>query len=203
MATSLWFAALLVSGTEIILPHPRFYWGESGNVDNPSLFQLPIPSSRAQVNTGYSFVLKDQNGWGRSLHFEAAWAAVLTGLVYGFYGLWSGHFRKNLLRFGRLRDADPESYNGLQRLSYLGVIFGLFPLMIWTGLAMAPGFTSAFPAAVTVFGGQQSARTIHFFGYLLLALFFLIHVVMVYRAGFSRHMRAMVTGHAGSAKEQP
>src|SRR5215510_11800971 len=80
--TTLCFLALLISGIEIVISHPRFYWGEAGNVLTPSLFDLPIPASRAKVHTGYRFVLPDQNGWSRYLHFQAAWVAVLTGLVY-------------------------------------------------------------------------------------------------------------------------
>src|SRR5438093_5980155 len=80
--TTVCFFALLVSGAEIVISHPRFYWGEVGNVSTPSLFQLPIPASRSSVPTGYEFVLADQNGWSRSLHFQAAWVVVLTGLLY-------------------------------------------------------------------------------------------------------------------------
>src|SRR5215470_19862388 len=90
------FFALLVSGLEIVVSHPRFYWGETGNVLTPALFSLPIPSSRATVPTGYGYVLPDQNGWSRYLHFEAAWALVLTGLLYVVAGLWTRHFRKNV-----------------------------------------------------------------------------------------------------------
>ena len=67
-----------------------------GNSRTPPLFKIPIPSSRATVPTGYGYVLPDQNGWSRYLHFEAAWALVLTGLVYVISGLWTRHFRKNL-----------------------------------------------------------------------------------------------------------
>src|SRR5581483_11371856 len=95
--TTLCFFALLLSGVEILISHPRFYWGETGNPMSPSLFDLPIPASRPWVNTGYNFVLPDQNGWSRSLHFEAAWTVILTGLVYAILGVWSRHFRKNLL----------------------------------------------------------------------------------------------------------
>jgi thiosulfate reductase cytochrome b subunit len=218
--TALCFFALLVSGIEIVISHPRFYWGEVGNVNTPALFELPIPASRPAVKTGYSFVLPDQNGWSRSLHFQSAWIAVFTGLLYTACGLATGHFRKHLLPAGkdlspgalaraiaghfRLRlIGDGSSYNVLQRLTYLLVIFVLFPLMIWTGLAMSPAFTSAFPATVTVLGGQQSARTIHFFVTLALVLFLVVHVVMVGLAGFTQRMRAMITGHAGASKERP
>src|ERR1700683_3352994 len=91
------FFALLISGGEIVISHPRFYWGEVGNVMTRPLFTLPIPASRDTVPTGYGYVMPDQNGWSRYLHFEAAWVVLLAGLVYGIYGLWSGHFRKNLI----------------------------------------------------------------------------------------------------------
>ena len=220
--TTLCFFALLVTGAEIVISHPRFYWGETGNVLTPSLFDLPIPASRVAVRTGYNFVLPDQNGWSRYLHFQAAWVAVLTGLVYLISGLFAGHFWKNLvpnadglswralakiaahhLRFQRPDDAEAWRYNVLQQLSYLFVIFVLFPLAIWTGLAISPAVVSAFPALVTVLGGQQSARTLHFFVSVSLVLFLLVHIVMICRAGFSNRTRAMITGRAASRNEQP
>src|SRR5215831_12929181 len=166
--------ALLVSGLEIVISHPRFYWGEEGNVNTSPLFSIPIPASRHSVPTGYGYVLPDQNGWSRYLHFQAAWGVVLTGLLYFVYGLTTRHFARNLVPRGgglgrnlaahlRIRRPGPDeawSYNPVQRVTYLLVIFVLFPLTIWTGLAMSPAFVSAVPAAVTVFGGQQSARTI-------------------------------------------
>ncbi len=218
--TTLCFFALLVTGIEIVISHPRFYWGEAGNVLTPALFVLPIPASRSTVPTGYGFVMPDQNGWSRYLHFQAAWAAVLTGLVYAVYGLFTRHFRKHLLpagadlswrsisgsianhlRFKPPGEGEDWSYNVLQRLAYLFVIFVLFPLVIWTGLAMSPAIASAFPFAVTVFGGQQSARTIHFFVSVLLVAFLLVHIVMICLAGFRNRMRSMITGRAGAQKE--
>jgi thiosulfate reductase cytochrome b subunit len=204
-----------------VISHPRFYWGETGNVLTTPLFKLPIPSSRALVPTGYGYVLPDQNGWSRYLHFQAAWVVVLTGLLYIISALLTGHLRKNLLpgkadlslkafstaianhlRFKRPSEAEAWSYNVLQRLTYLCVIFVLFPLVIWTGLAMSPAFVSAVPASVTLLGGQQSARTIHFFVSLALVLFLLVHVVMVCLAGFRSRMRAMITGRAGTHTER-
>ena len=95
--TTLCFFALLVTGIEIVISHPRFYWGEAGNLFTQPLFKLPIPASRPSVPTGYGYVLPDQNGWSRYLHFQAAWVAVLTGLLYGISSLFSGHLRKDLL----------------------------------------------------------------------------------------------------------
>src|SRR5438445_2180438 len=73
--TTFCFLALLLTGIEIVISHPRFYWGETGTVLTKPFFQLPIPSSRRLVPTGYGYVLPDQNGWSRALHFEAAWIA--------------------------------------------------------------------------------------------------------------------------------
>jgi thiosulfate reductase cytochrome b subunit len=219
--TTLCFFALLVTGIELVISHPRFYWGETGNILTPTLFKIPIPSSRALVPTGYGYVLPDQNGWSRYLHFQSAWIVVLTGLLYVIYAFFSGHLRKNLLprsadfswraisgtvaghlRLKRPSAAEAWSYNGLQRLAYLFVIFVLFPLVVWTGLAMSPAFVSAFPLTVTSVGGQQSARTIHFFVSVALVLFLLVHVVMICVAGFRSRMRAMITGRADAQKER-
>ena len=211
--TTVCFLALLVSGLELVVSHPRFYWGESGNVLTPALFSLPIPASRATVPTGYGFVLPDQNGWSRALHFQSAWVLVLTGALYVIWGAVSGHFRRHLLpeasdrsvqafsralarhlRFTRPAAADAWSYNLVQRLTYLAVIFVLFPLVIWTGLAMSPAFVSAFPSTATLLGGRQSARTLHFLVTLSLVAFLVVHVAMVWFAGFRTRVMAMITG---------
>jgi thiosulfate reductase cytochrome b subunit len=219
--TTVCFFALLLTGMEIVVSHPRFYWGETGNPMMPSLFNIPIPASRPWVNTGYSFVLPDQNGWSRNLHFEAAWLVIITGLIYVIAGLRRRHFQNNLLperegfnwrslsrdilahlSFRRPHESEARSYNVVQRLTYLLVVFFLFPLVVWTGLAMSPALVSVFPILVTSLGGHQSARTIHFFVSLLLSAFILIHVVMVWRAGFRNRMRAMITGRVYPRNEQ-
>lgn len=160
------FLALLVSGMAILLAHPRFYWGETGVVGGPSLFDLPLP-----------FVLTGQSGWGRYLHFLAAWIFVINGLLYLSSGIFSRAF-----------------YSLPQRLTYLAVALVLGPLTVWTGLAMSPALTSAYPAIVNILGGQQSARTIHFFAADILVLFLLVHITMVSLAGFTSQMRGMILG---------
>ena len=219
--TVLAFIALLVTGIEILISHPRFYWGETGNVLTKPLFKLPIPSSRPMVPSGYGYVMPDQNGWSRYLHFQSAWLLVFTGLLYVLYGFISGYFRRDLvpgtqdrslrsiasvmmnhLRFQRPSDAEAHSYNVVQRITYLAVIFILFPLVIWRGLALSPAFDSAFPATVTLLGGRQSARTLHFFVSIALVLFLLIHVFMVWRAGFWKRVRAMITGRVNQPSER-
>ena len=219
--TTLCFFALLITGAEIIVSHPRFYWGETGNILTTPLFKIPIPASRNLVPTGYGYVMPDQNGWSRALHFESAWILVLTGLLYGCFGFLTGHFRKNLLprssdlswrqffneiacdlRLKRPSENAALSYNVLQRLSYLFVIFILFPLVVWTGLAMSPAFTSAVPLSVILLGGRQTARTLHFFVSLALVLFLLIHLAMVWLAGFRARTGAMITGKIAATSER-
>jgi len=215
--TFLSFAALLVTGLEIVISHPRFYWGETGNDLTQPLFTIPIPSSRDMVPTGYHYVLPDENGWSRYLHFESAWVLVLTGAVYLVFGLGTGHFRKHLLpvrgdwhprAFWRViamylrrappRTAEDDSYNAVQRIAYLTVIFALFPLIIWTGLALSPAFDAAVPSAVNLLGGRQSARTLHFILTGMLMLFLVVHVTMVAVSGFGRRMRAMIANRVAS-----
>ncbi len=207
--TAISFLGLLVSGIAILLAHPRLYWGETGAVGTDSLIDLPLP-----------FVLTGQSGWGRYLHFLSAWVSLLTGLVYVFSGVLTEHFRKNLLpakvdlslrsvacvisnhlRLGRPTEDESLEYNVLQRLTYLSVVFLLFPLMIWTGLAMSPAITSVVPIIVTLLGGQQSARTIHFFVAVALVMFLVVHVAMICLAGFRSRIGAMITGNAAVRRE--
>jgi thiosulfate reductase cytochrome b subunit len=98
------------------------------------------------------------------------------------------------LRFVRPAAADAWSYNLVQRLTYILVIFVLFPLVIWTGLAMSPAFVSAVPSTVTILGGRQSARTLHFLVTVALVAFVVVHVAMVWSAGFRSRVMAMITG---------
>ncbi len=202
------FFALLVSGIAILIAHPRLYWGDTGGVGTPSLIDLPIP-----FMIGHS-------GWGRYLHFLSAWICVFTGVIYGLFGLLTQHFRRNLLpakadlawsrisrilwndlRLKRPTEGEALSYNAIQRLAYLAVVFVLFPLIILSGLAMSPAIASVVPALRSGFGGQQSARTIHFFVAAALVLFLFVHIAMVCLAGFTDRMRAMITGHSAAGKE--
>jgi thiosulfate reductase cytochrome b subunit len=207
--TAIGFVGLLISGIAILIAHPRLYWGETGGVGVPSLIDLPIP-----FMIGHS-------GWGRYLHFLSAWVSVLTGVVYGVWGLRTQHFRRNLLpvkgdftwgrisrivgnelRWRRPSEEEALAYNVVQRLAYLGVVFVLFPLIILSGLAMSPAIASVVPALRAGFGGQQSARTIHFFVAAALVLFLCVHIAMVCLAGFTNRVRAMITGDSAAGKER-
>ena len=151
------FAGLVVSGIAILLAHPRLYWGETGTVGAASLVDVPLP-----------FVF-GHSGWGRSLHFASGWLCVLSGLVYVGGAALTHHFTGGF-----------ATYSPIRRLTYVAIVFLLFPMMLWTGLAMSPAITSAIPGLVTILGGQQTARTMHFGLATLLVLFAAGHIVMVW-----------------------
>ncbi|CAN5864272.1 cytochrome b/b6 domain-containing protein [soil metagenome] len=223
------FLTLAVTGFMILMVHPRLYWGETGNDLTPALLELPI--SRNYKHTGYekptpffqranspisasrTFDIFNQNGWGRSLHFLAAWLLVLPGAIYLVSGIFSGHFRlhiwprrgeitlrvfwqevANHLRLRIPSATGGPSYGLLQKVTYCAVVFVALPLSVLSGLTMSPAITAAYPILLTVFGGYQSARTIHFFAFTALVLFVLAHVAMVVRSGFKRQMRGMTLG---------
>lgn len=204
------FFGLLVSGIAILEVHPHLYWGETGGYGASSLIDLPIP------------LVPGQSGWGRSLHFLSAWICVLTGIVYLVSGFLSRHFYRHLmpvgaklpwgqigpalwahLRWSQPNDEELLRYNLVQRIAYLAVIFLVFPLIVLSGLAMSPAITSVVPELVESFGGQQSARTVHFFAANILVLFVIVHLAMVCRPGFLRRMRAMITGNLEPRKALP
>lgn len=152
-------------------------------------------------------------GGTRALHFTAAWVLVIGWFYYVFHLVSSGRLRNNWLpglselsprnlgrdilahlKFRRARGEAIKRYNTLQKLSYLAVMFVLLPLIFFTGLTMSNSITTAWPFLFDVFGGRQSARTLHFICAFLVALFMLMHVLQLFVAGFFNHMRSMITG---------
>jgi thiosulfate reductase cytochrome b subunit len=191
---------LFVIGAGILISHPRLYWGETGSAATPSLVDLPLP-----------FIIGPSVS-NRPFHFFFAWILVLSGLVYVASGIATRHFRKNLLPAksdlnwrsvvgvisAHLRwkptSADAAwTYNVVQRLTYLAVLFVLFSGIVWSGLAMSIGVTSVFSVLATALGGFQSARTLHFVFISLLMIFFIVHIAMLCLVGFGSHVRAMIT----------
>ncbi|HKF64934.1 MAG TPA: cytochrome b/b6 domain-containing protein, partial [Vicinamibacterales bacterium] len=145
--------------------------------------------------------------------FLAAWCLVLPGVVYLTIGVFEGHFRAHIWPatndlsprllwrdvIAHLRLKVPAATGGpqyglLQKCVYSCVVFVAAPLMALTGLTMSPAVTSAFPWLLGLFGGYQSARTIHFAVFIALLLFVVVHVVMVIKSGFGRQLRAMTIG---------
>jgi thiosulfate reductase cytochrome b subunit len=154
------------------------------------------------------------NQWlamARRWHLFFAWVFVINGLCYVAYAVVSRHLARDLaptssdwrsigqsildhLRFKHPTGEAARRYNVLQKLAYLAVIFVLLPLAILMGFAMSPWLDSLWPGWVDVFGGRQSARTIHFVVAWLLVVFVLIHVFEVIVSGFWNHLRSMLTG---------
>lgn len=156
---------------------------------------VTIPSNRALAT-------------GRVVHFFFAWILVGTLFLWAIASIANGHLRRDLaigrrdlqklpqdvkdhvrLRFHHTRD-----YNVLQKFAYAGVLFVLLPLMVLTGLSMSPNFNASAPWLLDVFGGRQSARTIHFAAMLLLVGFFVVHMLMILAAGPLNELRSIITG---------
>ncbi len=201
---------LIVTGGGILISHPRLYWGETGAVGTPSLIDLPLP-----------FII-GPSVWNRPIHFFFAWMLVLSALIYVATGIATRHFRKDLvpakgdlnwnnvvgvisahLRWKRTSADEAWTYNVVQRLTYLAVVFVLFPGILYTGLAMSFGVTSVFPVMATALGGFQSARTLHFVFVSLLVVFFIVHMAMLCLVGFWSHVRAMITGYVPRGRNAP
>ncbi|MFO1185574.1 MAG: cytochrome b/b6 domain-containing protein [Bauldia sp.] len=155
---------------------------------------------------------------GRRWHFFFAWVLAINGLVYLVHGLATRRLPGALLPTlgqlrhvgrsvvdhlrGRFHDGDPRRYNVLQKLAYLGFILVLLVLIL-AGLAMSPGMNALFPAIIDIFGGRQSARTVHFACAGLIVLFILVHVGMVLISGVWNNLRSMITGRFVLPSESP
>lgn len=205
---ALCFLLLLLSGLQIFNAHPMLYWGQAGaNFDTP---WLSIPG-------GFPDLLTLPNhrdlAAGRNWHFFFAWMLVINGAVYIAFSLFNRHFMRDILpkkdelkpdhlwrqivhhaRFKRITGPAAKRYNTLQKLAYVAVIFVLFPLIILTGLTMSPGFNAIAPIFLDIFGGRQSARSLHFMAANLLVAFLVIHLVEVVVAGAWNEIRSMITG---------
>ena len=223
------FLTLAFTGSVILMAHPRLYWGEVGNDLTPAMIELPISRNHrhgdweqrvpffeeeaSPVSASRTYEIFNKNGWGRSLHFLAAWFLVPIGAIYLLAGVFTGHFRRHIVP--RLAELTPARlwrevrdharmriraamgvphYGLLQKCAYFAVVFLALPLAVVTGLAMSPAINAAYPFLSGMFGGFQSARTIHFFAFVTLILFLIVHVVMIIKSGFKRQMRAMTIG---------
>lgn len=200
-AVSLFF--LVASGLQIFNAHPALYLGnESGFGYDNEIFSvdampwsLTIPSTRDLAT-------------GRVVHLFFAWVFVANLCVWFVASLRNRHIRKDLVpnrrdirNFGRdvkdhlrLKLVHSVRYSPLQKLAYGGVLFVLFPLIILTGLSMSPGMNAVLPWLPELFGGRQTARTIHFAVMALFVLFFVVHIAMILLAGPLNELRSIVTG---------
>jgi thiosulfate reductase cytochrome b subunit len=191
------------------LPISRNYRHGGWETGTPFFSQAGSP-----VSASRTYDILNKNSWGRSLHFLAAWFLVVTAAVYVLAGIFTGHLRRDLVPraneltpallwrdlAGHLRlQIKPATggppYGLLQKCTYFVVVFLALPMMIVTGLAMSPAINAAYPFLAGMFGGSQSARTIHFFLFAALILFLVVHVLMVIMSGFKRQIRAMTLGN--------
>ena len=172
--------------------------------------------SWATIPSSYDLALS------RHWHLTFAWLFAGGIVLYGFWSLVNGHLRRDLApRRAELRPSHilkdikahatlnfpkgeaARNYNTLQKLAYLGVLCFLLPVMILAGLAMSPAMDTAWPWLLDLFGGRQSARSIHFVAAFLLVLFLLVHLAMVVLAGPVNEIRSMITGRYRLPKEEP
>lgn len=153
-------------------------------------------------------------GWlamGRRWHFFFAWVFVLNGLCYIGYSVWRKHLQRDLwptgpdwrsfggsirdhLRFKRPVGKEALRYNVLQRLTYLIVIFVFGIGIVLMGLAMSPRMDVILKPVLSLVGGRQSARTIHFIIAWAFVAFVLVHVFEVLISGVFNQLRGMITG---------
>lgn len=199
---------LLVSGVHILLDFPELYWGKTGFRGYPAAFRL--------ADVGISWDQASAWGnrrWGRNSHFTFAWVFVINGLVYVGWSLFRRHFRRSMVPARTSpgtamstsapthSDAASPRYGTLQGFAYLGMIFVITPLLFLTGIAQMPAFTAIAPWLIDLFGGRQTARTIHTILTVVVVLFVLVHVGQVFAAGPIRTIRAMITGRAAITEQ--
>ncbi len=201
---ALCLSLLLMSGLQIFNAHPALYWGDISNFDSPLAVIGRFP--------GWATIPSYHDlGAGRTWHFFFAWLFVINGAVYLTVSLLSRHLARDLvptraelrhvgaavrehIRLHFPKGEEARRYNVLQQITYLAVIFGLLPLVIATGLCMSPQMNAAMPWLPELFGGRQSARTLHFVAAAGLVAFVALHVAMVVLSGFWNNMRSMITG---------
>lgn len=207
---------LFTSGLGIFNAHPRLYWGQFGaNFDQPWL-KLERFGQWITLPAHYDLAMS------RHWHLTAAPIFAFALLAYMLWALLGRHiardlaFRKgelaprhvwqDILDHARLRFPTGQAalrYNVLQKASYIAVIFVALPLIILTGLTMSPGMNAAWPWLVDLFGGRQSARSIHFITAFALVAFFLVHLTMVLLAGPANELRSIITGRYRLPEERP
>ena len=214
LATRVWHwvnlvavAVMLMSGLMISNAHPRLYWGRFGA--NPDRAWLELPQFPGWMTIPSHYSLADARLW----HLAFAWVILGGTALYLGWSLASGHLRRNILpTFAELaprhvwRDLRDHAalrfptgeaalhYGVLQKLAYALVLVVLLPLVVLTGLALSPALNAAWHGLPELFGGRQSARSIHFLCAAGLVAFFVVHIVMVMLVGPANAVRAMITG---------
>jgi len=201
---------LFMSGLNISNGHPYLYWGEWGFSPAEAWAAVPRFPGWATIPGRYSLAV------ARDWHLLFAWVFALGLLLFMVAALANGHFVRDL--FTRAREwrwrlfmAEVREYlrfnfahtggkyGAIQKLAYALVVFVLLPLMILTGMAISPGMDAAWPWLLDLFGGRQSARSVHFLAAWALFAFTLVHVVLVALTGPWGQVKGMITGRVDEA----
>jgi len=196
---------LFMSGLNISNAHPRLYWGQWGFEPAQAWLSVPRFPGWATIPGYYDL------GAARDWHVLFAWVFAVSLLLFMLVALVNGHFRHDLvtrarewkwrlfaeevreyLRFNFAHTGG--KYGAMQKLTYAAVVFILLPLMIFSGMAISPGMSASWAWLLDIFGGRQSARSIHFLCASALCAFTLIHILLVLLTGPFGQMRAMIFG---------
>lgn len=198
---------MIGSGLMISNAHPHLYWGAYGANFDHSWFDPPKFPGWLTIPSTYNLAL------GRRWHLLFALLLAFNLMWFMVAGLLTRHFTRDL-RFRRaeltpahlmhdVREhlafrfhdaAHPERFNVLQKLAYCAALFVFLPMMIGTGLALSPGWDAGAPWLLDLFGGRQSARSLHFIACWALIGFIVVHLVLVILAGPVAEVRSMITG---------
>jgi thiosulfate reductase cytochrome b subunit len=198
-------AILFMSGLNISNAHRHLYWGQWGFSPKDAWFHVIRFPGWATIPDYYSLAV------ARQWHVLFAWVFALSLLLFMLTALLNGHFRRDIVTSPRdwrpaavwadvrahlrLRfDHAGAKYNFLQKAAYGGVLFILLPLMVFTGMAISPGMDAAWPFLLDVFGGRQSARSIHFIVAWSLFAFAVLHVLLVLLNKPLRNLADMIAG---------
>ncbi len=212
LSTRLWhwinaitISIMLMSGLMIFNAHPRLYWGKAGANFDHAWLELPRFPGLVTIPSTYNLSL------ARLWHLGFAWVLAFGFLAYLGRSLWNGHLKRDVsLSKAEVAPAhlwadikkharfdfhsDDARYNPLQKLAYSLILFLLLPGIIFTGLTMSPGMDAAWPWLLDLFGGRQSARSLHFLCAGGIVAFIFIHLLLVIAAGPINEIRSMITG---------
>lgn len=216
------FIGLLIrSGIQIIGAHPRFYWNDGCKPDSNWIrfTRKKIPKDKiwtsmdeeVPVSPWLALPGEDNLGLGRHWHFFSIIFWVLNGVVYVVLLFSTGEWVRLIptswsiipqawqtfltyITFHIPPASDFHPYDPLQQLAYAAVVFLLGPFLIVTGAAQSPSIEARFPWYIKIFGGRQSARSLHFLGLLAFIAFIIVHTALVLIVHFQNNIRDIVLG---------
>lgn len=216
------FVTLIIrSGIEILATHPKLYWHDDSKpgTDWARFTRKVMPRDRLydtlDEEEDYHPIVAlpghAQLGMGRHWHFFAVIGWILLGLSYYVLLFTTGQWHRywpaswsifseawndivTYLSFNLPPLLPGEPFDGIQKLTYAGVIFVLAPFQILTGAAQSPAIAARFPWYVQLWGGRQWARSLHFLGLVAFLVFIVIHLSMLILWGWGSLTATMIFG---------